>query len=171
MSLRRKDAMRSKRNRQAFAFSEKEHEKINILIDKTHDQDPPAEPSHVSMDKIEDMRKMVSEVTGIMKDNIEKVVEREEKLNILEVRTEELQASSQSFKITSTQVVHKYRSRHRKLICVLVVIIVIILLLVGGAIFLYVIISGVFSQSTQAPPTTPPPSSKLLSQIKNASTS
>lgn len=169
MSLRRKDAMRSKRNRQAFAFSEKEHEKINILIDKTHDQDPPAEPSHVSMDKIEDMRKMVSEVTEIMKDNIEKVVEREEKLSILEVRTEELQASSQSFKITSTQVVHKYRSRHRKLICVLVVIIVIILLLVGGAIFLYV--SGVFSQSTQAPPTTPPPSSKLLSQIKNASTS
>lgn len=84
---------RSKRNRQAFAFSEKEHEKINILIDKTHDQDPPAEPSHVSMDKIEDMRKMVSEVTEIMKDNIEKVVEREEKLNILEVRTEELQAS------------------------------------------------------------------------------
>lgn len=84
---------RSKRNRQAFAFSEKEHEKINILIDKTHDQDPPAEPSHVSMDKIEDMRKMVSEVTGIMKDNIEKVVEREEKLSILEVITEELQAS------------------------------------------------------------------------------
>lgn len=45
------------------------------------------------MDKLQDMRKMVSEVTGIMKDNIEKVVEREEKLNTLEVRTEELQAS------------------------------------------------------------------------------
>lgn len=42
------------------------------------------------MDKIEDMRKMVSEVMGIMKDNIEKVVEREEKLNIFEVRIEEL---------------------------------------------------------------------------------
>lgn len=42
------------------------------------------------MDKIEDMRKMVSEVIGIMKDNIEKVVEREEKLNIFEVRIEEL---------------------------------------------------------------------------------
>lgn len=42
------------------------------------------------MDKIEDMRKMVSEVIEIMKDNIEKVVEREEKLNIFEVRIEEL---------------------------------------------------------------------------------
>lgn len=168
-SLRRKDAMRSKRNRQAFAFSENEHEKINILIDKTHGQDPPAEPRQGSMDKLQDMRKMVSEVTGIMKDNIEKVVEREEKLNTLEVRTEELQASSQSFKITSTHVVHKYRSRHRRLICVLVVIIVIILFLVGGAFFLYV--SGVFSQSTQAPPTTSPPNNQLRSQIKNASTS
>lgn len=46
--------------------------------------------SYVFMDKIEDMRKMVSEVMGIMKDNIEKVVEREEKLNIFEVRIEEL---------------------------------------------------------------------------------
>lgn len=103
---------RCKRNRQAFAFSEKEHEKINILIDKTHDQDPPAEPSHVSTDKIEDMRKMVSEVTGIMKDNIEKVVEREEKLNILEVRTEELQASV-SIKYNETNgFMHKFATSH-----------------------------------------------------------
>lgn len=103
---------RSKRNRQAFAFSEKEHEKINILIDKTHDQDPPAEPSHVSMDKIEDMRKMVSEVTGIMKDNIEKVVEREEKLSILEVRTEELQASVSINYNETNGFMHKFATLH-----------------------------------------------------------
>lgn len=84
---------RSKRNRQAFAFSEKEHEKINILIDKTHDQATTADPGQGSKDKLQDVRKMVSEVTGIMKDNIEKVVEREDKLKTLEVRTKELEAS------------------------------------------------------------------------------
>ncbi|XP_062618892.1 uncharacterized protein LOC134280499 [Saccostrea cucullata] len=85
MSLKRKDAMRSKRNRQAMAFTDKEHEKINILVEKV-------ESKHE--DKIHEVKKMVTEVTGIMKDNIEKVVEREGKLNTLEVRTSELELST-----------------------------------------------------------------------------
>ncbi|XP_048757776.2 uncharacterized protein LOC125668063 isoform X3 [Ostrea edulis] len=93
MSLKRRDAMRSRRNRQAIPFTTEEHEKINILIDKKQDQ----RKSHPeSGDKLQEIKQMVNEVTIIMKDNIEKVVEREGKLNTLSVRTEELEASPSS---------------------------------------------------------------------------
>ncbi|XP_061191594.1 uncharacterized protein LOC133199751 [Saccostrea echinata] len=153
--------MRSKRNRQAMAFTDKEHEKINILVDKVESKQE---------DRIREVKKMVTEVTGIMKDNIEKVVEREGKLNTLEVRTSELELSSQSFKVTSTQVVKKYRSRHRKLVCIIVLTIFCIFLLGGIIVFMY--FGGVFSQTTPAPPATSPvPNRNILYKNDGLSTS
>ena len=56
-------------------------------------QDPPTETRQEPKDRLQEVRQMVSEVTVIMKDNLEKVVERDEKLNTLSVRTKELEAS------------------------------------------------------------------------------
>jgi vesicle-associated membrane protein 4 len=50
------------------------------------------------------VQKEVQEVIGIMHTNIDKVVQRGEKLESLQNKTEELQQGALSFKKTSTQV-------------------------------------------------------------------
>lgn len=53
-------------------------------------------------DNVTALQNQVQEVTGIMKENVEKVLERGEKLDDLVDKTEDLQASVRCFSITST---------------------------------------------------------------------
>jgi vesicle-associated membrane protein 4 len=54
--------------------------------------------------RTEEVQQQVNEVIGIMNTNIEKVVQRGEKLNSLQSKTEELQQGALSFKKTSNDV-------------------------------------------------------------------
>jgi vesicle-associated membrane protein 4 len=54
--------------------------------------------------KATEVKQQVDEVVGIMQNNIEKVVQRGEKLDSLQNKTEELQQGALSFKKTSTSV-------------------------------------------------------------------
>lgn len=90
----------------------------------------PQTPASGSPAKLDQVQSQVNEVKVILKDNINKVLERGERLDDLIGQTEDLQASADSFKRTSTQVARKYWWKNIKFMIVIGVIAVIILILI-----------------------------------------
>jgi vesicle-associated membrane protein 4 len=62
------------------------------------------EVSNQNANKTNEVQQQVDEVIGIMHTNIDKVVQRGEKLDTLQNKTEELQNGALSFKKTSVEV-------------------------------------------------------------------
>ncbi|MBN3308137.1 VA727 protein, partial [Amia calva] len=86
--------------------------------------------------KLEDIQVQVNDVKGILKDNIDKVLDRGEKLDDLIDKTEDLQATdgvfpqADTFQKTATRVSRKMWWKNTKMIIIIVVIVVIILILI-----------------------------------------
>jgi vesicle-associated membrane protein 4 len=77
------------------------------------------------------VQNQVDEVIGIMHTNIEKVVQRGEKLDTLQNKTEELQNGALSFKKTSTQVKNDMWWKNVKLTLVAVGVVTAICIIIG----------------------------------------
>merc|ERR1712062_559128 len=89
----------------------------------------------VNMDKngqLENTQKQVQEVVGVMRNNIDKVLERDSKLNDLDYRASNLQATSAVFQQSSRRLRKKYWWQNLKMklilggVCILVIIIILI---------------------------------------------
>eukprot|EP01103_Thecamoeba_quadrilineata_P018957 TRINITY_DN7496_c0_g1_i1.p1 TRINITY_DN7496_c0_g1~~TRINITY_DN7496_c0_g1_i1.p1 ORF type:complete len:223 (+),score=27.94 TRINITY_DN7496_c0_g1_i1:34-702(+) len=96
-------------------------------------------PQSNTIDRVQDK---IERTKGIMVDNIEKAIERQENIDVLVERTYELENQSQVFKQTSNQVKNQMWWKNKKMMCILicvVLVIIIILIVVLLAIF------GVFS--------------------------
>ncbi|WKY05941.1 hypothetical protein Q1695_006280 [Nippostrongylus brasiliensis] len=94
-------------------------------------------------DRISEMRKQVEDVKTVMASNVASIMERGERLDSIERRTDELQASSANFKLTAHRVQRKMCMMNAKwtvisVLVALVVIAVIILLILDAC--------GVFSK-------------------------
>lgn len=77
------------------------------------------------------MKNEVEEVAELLHDNIEKVIERGDKLENTLERTDDLIADAQQFKKTSKKVKKKYCFKNMKMTCVLIIVgIVVVLLLI-----------------------------------------
>ncbi|KAJ1498541.1 hypothetical protein HMI54_005215 [Coelomomyces lativittatus] len=85
-----------------------------------------------SSSKTQVVQAQVDEVVGIMQNNIEKVMERGEKLESLATKTEDLQQSSLQFKKGATKVRQAmwWKDLKIKIIIAIVVIIILIIILV-----------------------------------------
>ncbi|XP_076875691.1 vesicle-associated membrane protein 8 isoform X2 [Brachyhypopomus gauderio] len=86
--------------------------------------------------KLNQVQEQVNDVKVIIKDNINKVLERGERLDDLIGKTDDLQATADSFQRTSTRVSRKFWWKNMKMmiiigVVVLIVIILIILLATG----------------------------------------
>eukprot|EP00112_Aurelia_sp_Birch-Aquarium-sp1_P011745 Seg2471.2 transcript_id=Seg2471.2/GoldUCD/mRNA.D3Y31 product="Vesicle-associated membrane protein 711" protein_id=Seg2471.2/GoldUCD/D3Y31 len=79
------------------------------------------------LSKINQVQREVDDVKGIMTKNIEKVLERGEKLDILIDKTENLEASAHSFKKTSTKLRKKYWWQNTRSCIILIVVVLVIL--------------------------------------------
>lgn len=90
----------------------------------------PQTPGSSSPAKLDQVQSQVNEVKVILKDNINKVLERGDRLDDLIGKTEDLRESSDSFKRTSTQVARKYWWKNIKFMIVIGVVAVIILILI-----------------------------------------
>lgn len=93
---------------------------------------PPAEvasPSS-SSSKMDQVQGQVNEVKVILKDNINKVLERGEQLDDLMGKTGELQATADSFQRTSTRVARKYWWKNIKMMIIIGVIVLVIVILI-----------------------------------------
>lgn len=91
------------------------------------DHQPPATSSNSKLDQVQGQ---VNEVKVILKDNINKVLERGDRLDDLIGKTDDLQASADSFQRTSTRVARKYWWKNIKMMIIIGVIVLIILILI-----------------------------------------
>uniref|UniRef100_A0A667WSQ9 Si:ch73-234b20.5 n=1 Tax=Myripristis murdjan TaxID=586833 RepID=A0A667WSQ9_9TELE len=80
--------------------------------------------------KLDQVQGQVNEVKVILKDNINKVLERGERLDDLIGKTDGLQATAESFQKTSTRVARKYWWKNIKMMIIIGVIVLIIIILI-----------------------------------------
>ncbi|XP_060687894.1 vesicle-associated membrane protein 8 [Hemiscyllium ocellatum] len=71
-------------------------------------------------EKLSNLQGQVNDVKGIMSQNIEKVLERGEKLDDLIIKTDDLQASADTFQKTSTKIARKMWWKNTKMIIIIV---------------------------------------------------
>jgi vesicle-associated membrane protein 2 len=85
--------------------------------------------------KLDSTKNQVDQVVLIMKDNIEKVLQRDEKLNNIETRAEELQDGAQRFQKISTKLKQKMFCKNMRFIMVLTMIFLILIMIILLIIF------------------------------------
>ncbi|KAK4316792.1 hypothetical protein Pmani_012050 [Petrolisthes manimaculis] len=97
-------------------------------------QSPQQDPAQVaSKNKLDETQQQVNDVVGIMRTNVERIMEREEKLNELDQRASVLSESSAEFKTTSQKLKRKYWWKNLKMMLILgaVVVSVIVIIVVS----------------------------------------
>ncbi|XP_015192175.1 vesicle-associated membrane protein 8 isoform X2 [Lepisosteus oculatus] len=82
------------------------------------------------MSKLEEVQVQVNDVKGVLKDNINKVLERGERLDDLIVKTDDLQATADSFQKTSTRVARKMWWKNTKMMIIIAVVVIVIIILI-----------------------------------------
>nr|XP_046225589.1 vesicle-associated membrane protein 7 isoform X1 [Oncorhynchus gorbuscha]XP_046225590.1 vesicle-associated membrane protein 7 isoform X1 [Oncorhynchus gorbuscha]XP_046225591.1 vesicle-associated membrane protein 7 isoform X1 [Oncorhynchus gorbuscha] len=108
---------------QPYEFSSDLHQVLGQLMADYSSQQP-------ASSKLESVQGQVNEVKVILKDNINKVLERGERLDDLVDKTHDLQATADSFQRTSTRVARKYWWKNTKMMIIIGVIVLIILILI-----------------------------------------
>ncbi|CAG5867719.1 unnamed protein product [Menidia menidia] len=95
---------------------------------------PPVAPGNAAAAgpsaKMDQVQSQVNEVKVILKDNINKVLERGDRLDELIGKTDDLQASADSFQRTSTRVARKYWWKNVKMMIIIGVVVLIVLILI-----------------------------------------
>ncbi|PIO64681.1 Synaptobrevin [Teladorsagia circumcincta] len=92
-------------------------------------------------EKIQEMRRQVDEVKTVMASNVASIMERGERLDSIERRTDELQASSANFKLTAHRVQRKMCMMNAKwtiisvLVALFVTAVIILLILDACGVF------------------------------------
>jgi hypothetical protein len=80
--------------------------------------------------KINSMQQQVNDVILIMKDNLDKTLERDEKIDNIENKTEELQDNSKRFEKVSIKLKQKMMWKNIKFILVLAIILLMFIIIV-----------------------------------------
>ncbi|XP_076020032.1 vesicle-associated membrane protein 8 [Genypterus blacodes] len=80
--------------------------------------------------KFDHMHGQVNEVKDILKDNINKVLERGDRLDDLIGKTDGLQTSADTFQRTSTRVARKYWWRNIKMMIIIGIVVLIVIILI-----------------------------------------
>ncbi|CAH1246883.1 vesicle-associated membrane protein 7-like [Branchiostoma lanceolatum] len=111
-------------------------------------------------DQLSMLQSQVNEVTGVMSQNIEKVLARGDRLDDLMEKTDDLEASADTFKKTARRVKKKYFWKNAKMMIILsVVVLVVLVILTLIILFSTGVINtgggGGDSSTTVAPPVTP----------------
>lgn len=93
--------------------------------------DPNIHPTSTgSSSNLDHVQGQVNEVKVILKDNINKVLERGDRLDDLIGKTDDLQASADSFQRTSNRVARKYWWKNIKMMIIIGVVVLIIVILI-----------------------------------------
>jgi hypothetical protein len=91
--------------------------------------------NNTQYNKLDDTKKQVDTVIDIMKDNINKVLQRDEKLGDMENRTDELRDGANRFQKTSTKLKQKLWCKNMKFIIVLAAIFLFLIMVILLIIF------------------------------------
>lgn len=85
--------------------------------------------------KLEQAQAQVNEVVGIMRVNVEKVLERDQKLSELDSRADALQEGGKRFEQQAQKLKRKYWWKNIKMMIILGVIVTVILIIIIGNVF------------------------------------
>jgi hypothetical protein len=89
-----------------------------------------AQYNKLNDNKLNDNKQKVDEVIVIMKDNVDKILQRDEKLSDIEYKTEELQDRASRFKKVSTKLKHKMWCKNIKFMVLLLIILLVFILII-----------------------------------------
>jgi uncharacterized membrane protein YidH (DUF202 family) len=81
--------------------------------------------------RMEQTQAQVNEVVGIMKSNVAKVMERDQKLNELDLRADALQAGAAQFQQSSTSLRRKFWWQNIKMMIILGAVIAILIIVIA----------------------------------------
>uniref|UniRef100_A0A3B5MH17 Si:ch73-234b20.5 n=1 Tax=Xiphophorus couchianus TaxID=32473 RepID=A0A3B5MH17_9TELE len=101
-----------------------------MIHGEVKDTTNPQPADAASSGTFDQVQSQVNEVKVILKDNINKVLERGDKIDDLIGKTDDLQASADSFQRTSTRVARKYWWKNIKMMILIGAIVLIILILI-----------------------------------------
>lgn len=90
--------------------------------------------------KLKQTQAQVDEVVGIMRVNVEKVLERDQKLSELDSRADALQQGASQFEQQATRLKRKQWWANMKMMIIIGVIVVVILIIIIGNYYLFTII-------------------------------
>ncbi|NXA56712.1 VAMP8 protein, partial [Nothocercus julius] len=98
----------------------------------------PRGAAQAGSERVRDLQSEVEGVKSIMTQNVERILARGENLDHLRNKTEDLEATSEHFKMTSQKVARKYWWKNLKLLLILglvgAIILILIILLATGVI-------------------------------------
>ncbi|CAL2039351.1 unnamed protein product [Caenorhabditis brenneri] len=77
-------------------------------------------------EKMQNLRNQVDSVKAVMVDNVERILERGERLDNIERRTEQLNATSANFKFTARKVQRKFCMLNAKWTIILAIVILVV---------------------------------------------
>jgi hypothetical protein len=86
--------------------------------------------NNTQYNKLDDTKKQVDTVIDIMKDNINKVLQRDEKLGDMESRTEELRDGASRFQKVSTKLKQKLWCKNMKFVIILAAIFLFLIMVI-----------------------------------------
>ncbi|KAG5449034.1 Vesicle-associated membrane protein 3 [Clonorchis sinensis] len=81
-------------------------------------------------DRIQQEHAKVQEVVGIMRDNVNRVLERESKLAEIDSRADELQVQSRQFEAVSNRIRRKYFWQNMKMWAILAMVVVALIVVI-----------------------------------------
>ncbi|XP_066276595.1 vesicle-associated membrane protein 3-like [Branchiostoma lanceolatum] len=84
--------------------------------------------------KMDKLQSEVDEVTNLLKDNVDKVLQRGDRLERLEERSEDLNAEANRFRVVSTKLKKKYCWQNCKMTLILTGVILLLLAVIAGII-------------------------------------
>uniref|UniRef100_A0A8C3HU26 Vesicle associated membrane protein 2 n=1 Tax=Chrysemys picta bellii TaxID=8478 RepID=A0A8C3HU26_CHRPI len=93
---------------------------------------PPPPPNLTSNRRLQQTQAQVDEVVDIMRVNVDKVLERDQKLSELDDRADALQAGASQFETSAAKLKRKYWWKNLKMMIILGVICAIILIIIIG---------------------------------------
>lgn len=105
-----------------------------------------------SSGKVEKLQQDVDELTDVMRTNIHKVTERDEKISNLQDRSEMLQSEAQRFEKVGKKIKRKMWWKNFKMWLILIAVILVII----AAIVIWVVTTQVSSSSNKAATTSAP---------------
>ena len=82
-------------------------------------------------DKIKLTQSQVNEVVEIMRDNLNKVIDRDNKLEHLESQSEELRANSHRFAVSSKRLKMRMWCQDKKMILILVFVLLLLIIIIA----------------------------------------
>lgn len=100
-------------------------------------QQSPKHQQQTKTTQLDILRSQVREVTNIMKDNVDEISKRGEKLEELETRSGRLEDLSSSFSTTAAAIQKKMKRRNRKVICAIAVVLTLVLIIVTVVLVVY----------------------------------